>query len=496
MLISGGLVLATTGTAERLDIRVTDGLIADIGPDLARLPDDELLAAQDRLVVPGLVNAHIHSNEGFFKGRYDRLTLESWLTYSYPPSGFPETTPRDAYVRTLWGALEHLRRGTTTVVDFLYDLPRPTMATLDAACEAYRDAGIRAVLGVAVWDEPFFAAMGVRPEDLPGDPTAIDPRGPEVSEWRELLDAVVDRWHRPGSRSTVAVAPDQVQRCSDPLLETSSEIAERHGLALHVHALESRLCRAGGLRRYDVTQITHLARLGALTSRTSIVHGVWADRHDIDLLSEHGATLVHNPVSNLKLGSGVAPVPDYLASGVPVALGTDGDSTNDGRDLFEAVKMAALIHRVGRREWDAWIGAEEAWAMATESGARAAGLAGRIGRIERGMAADLVLLDLDDPVLVPLGRPAIHLVYGGASQAVREVIVDGRLVVRDGRSTVVEEADLAREVAERAERYTWALDAGQAMADALIPLVRRAHEEAWSLVAADERIPMRRRMDA
>jgi guanine deaminase len=271
-----------------------------------------------------------------------------------------------------------------------------------------------------------------------------------------------------------------VQRCSDPLLALAAEVADRHDLPMHVHILESRLCRAAGRRRYGVSQVEHLARLGALTARMSIVHGVWADASDIDLLAEHRATVVHNPVSNLKLGSGVAPIPECLSRGVTVALGTDGDSTNDGRDMYETMKVAALIHRVGRPDPERWFGAEEAWAMATDGSARAAGMAGRVGRLEPGMAADIVLLDIDEPALVPPARPLIQLVYAGASHAVREVIVGGRIVVQGGRSTLVEEADLIGEVRERGLRHAAALDAGRSAAEALVPLVLEAHAEAWA----------------
>jgi cytosine/adenosine deaminase-related metal-dependent hydrolase len=492
VLIAGGLVVGADGDAARVDLRERDGTIVELGPGLRPGPGEEVIAADRRLVVPGLVNAHIHSNEGYLKGRFDRLTLEAWLQYAYPPTGVGESSVRDVYVRTLVGALEHLRRGTTTVVDFLYDLPRPTMDSLGAVCAGYRDAGLRAVLAIAIWDEPFFASIGVPADRLPGDVDALDPRGPDVAEWREILDEAIVRWHRPEERLTIAVAPDQVQRCSDPLLALAAELAERHDLPMHVHVLESRLCRAAGRRRYGESQIAHLARFGALTERTSIVHGVWADASDIDLLADHHATLVHNPVSNLKLGSGVAPIPDCLSRGVAVALGTDGDSTNDGRDLYETMKLAALIHRVGRPDPERWIGAEEAWSMATDGSARAAGMDGRIGRLEPGLAADIVLLDLDDLALLPPARPLIQLVYAGASHAVREVVVGGRLVVREGRSTLVGEADLIREVRERGRRHAAALDAGRSAADALVPLILEVHAEAWGSMALDDPRAQRR----
>lgn len=481
MLIRGGLVMLPDRTFARQDVRITESRLAEIGPDLPPVPGEEVIDARRRLVVPGLVDAHYHSNEGYLRGSWERLTLEGWLAHAYPLANEIRHDERDIYVRTLLGAIELLRTGTTTVVDFLYELPRPTMASLDAVMRAYRDAGIRATVAVAVWDLPWLDTVPLRrdlvPEDLLAAATA---RPPSAGDWLDLCRAALTAWHGRDDRLSIGLAPSGPQRCSDDFLGALQELADARDLALHSHCLETRIQAATGHLTYARTLIEHLDEIGFLTPRLSLPHSIWVTDGDIDRMAAQGVTAVHNPQANLKLGDGVAPVPAMLKAGVNVALGTDGMSTNDTRDMYEAIKLAALLCPIHDPDPDSWAGADDVWQMATVGGARSANLSTEVGAVEVGRRADLVLLDLDDHPFVPLNEPLLHLVYALPSRSVTDVIVNGAAVIRDRRLTTVDEAAVIGEAIERAAALAPGRRLAEAEGRAMMPAIREAHRRTWN----------------
>ena len=202
-----------------------------------------------------------------------------------------------------------------------------------------------------------------------------------------------------------------------------------------------------GQKMYGTTLPEHMQALGFLGPRVNFEHGIWLTSHDIEIVRDSGTTIVHNPVSNMKLGSGICPVPSLLEHGVNVALGTDGMSTNDGSDMFATLKLAGLLHKLWDIDYERWLGAHEAWQMATVGGAVAAGDGTGLGRIEAGRRADLVLLDLDSSVFTPLSIPLNQVVFGSTTSAVHSTIVGGRWVLRtDGRSASTSRRSLQRSV--------------------------------------------------
>jgi guanine deaminase len=222
-----------------------------------------------------------------------------------------------------------------------------------------------------------------------------------------------------------------------------------------------------GKRMYGRTLPEHLDAIGFLSDRVSFEHGIWLTPGDIEIVRERGVTIVHNPVSNLKLGSGICPVPELLRAGVRVALGTDGMCSNDGNDMYATVKMAALLHKLRDVDYEEWPGAVEAWSMATEGGAAAAGDRGRLGRIEPGRHADLVLLDLDSLAFTPLNDPLRQVALCSTSAAVHSVLVGGRFSLRDGRLTGVDEESVLAEGRALGEeivaRHDEAFDLGRSL---------------------------------
>ena len=414
-----------------------------------------------------MVNAHNHSNENWFRGMWDNLPLEPWMLFSYPALAAPAQSPDEIYLRTVLGAIEQLRSGATCVVDFLYELDGFTTESLEAVVRGYRDAGLRALIALGIGDRAYHETVvldeGLVSRDLIERIEREAP--PSWPEWERFVRGAVEKFHRPDEGISICPAPSGPQRCTDAMLVGCARLAEELDLVLHIHVLETRMQAVSGQRMYGRTLVEHMDAIGFLSPRVCFAHGIWLTPSDMELVRDRDVSIAHNPVSNLKLGSGVANVPKLLAHGVNVALGTDGMSSNDGLDMFASLKLAALVHKLWGVDYEQWLGAREAWQLATVGGARAAGDAGGLGRIVPGARADLVLLDLASHVFTPLNDPLRQLALGSTTSAVHSVLVGGRWVVRNGQVTTVDEADVlarAREVgAEIVGRFDEAFGLGR-----------------------------------
>lgn len=462
LILEGGLVDTGGGAFRRQDVYVDGGRLAAAAPE-----GGERVDCSRRLVVPGMVNAHNHSNENWFRGRWDNLPLEPWMLFSYPALAAPSQSPDEIYLRTLVGALEQLRSGATCVVDFLYELDGFTTESLEAVVRAYRDAGLRALIALGIGDRAYHETVILEQglvsrelvERLERD------RPPTWEEWERFCRDAVERFHRPDEGISIGLGPSGPQRCTDELLAGCAALADELDLVIHIHVLETRMQAVSGQRMYGRTLVEHMDAIGFLSPRVNFAHGIWLTPGDIGLVRDRGVTIAHNPASNLKLGSGLAAVPRLLAEGVNVALGTDGMSSNDGLDMFASLKLASLVHKLWGVDYEQWLGAKEAWQLATMGGAVAAGDAAGLGCIEPGRRADLVLLDLDSHVFTPLNDPLRQLAFGSSTLAVDSVLVGGEWSVRDARAARVHEADAlarARETgAEIAGRFDEAFALGQ-----------------------------------
>src|SRR4051795_9847571 len=390
LVLAGGLADLGGGEFRRTALFVADGrLVAEAPADAERVDCSRFL------VVPGMVNAHNHSNENWFRGMWDNLPLEPWMLFSYPALAAPAQSPDEIYLRTLVGGIEQLRSGATCVVDFLYELDGFTTESLEAVVRGYRDAGLRALIALGIGDRAYHETVileeGLVSPDLISRLESDAP--PTWDEWDGFCRDAVDRFHRPDEGISIAVGPSGPQRCTDEMLAGCAALADELDLVIHIHVLETRMQAVSGRRMYGKTLVEHMDAVGFLSPRVCFAHGIWLTPSDIELVRDRGVTIVHNPVSNMKLGSGIAPVPELLRHGVNVALGTDGMCSNDGQDMFATLKSAALLHKLWDTDFEQWLGAQEAWDMATAGGAVAAGHAS-LGRIEPGARADLVLLDL------------------------------------------------------------------------------------------------------
>lgn len=405
-----------------------------------------------------MVNAHNHSNENWFRGMWDNLPLEPWMLFSYPALAAPAQTPDEIYVRTQLGAIEQLLSGATCVVDFLYELDGFTDESLDAVVRAYRDVGLRALIALGIGDRAYHETVvldeGLVARDLIERLERDKP--PSWDEWERFVRGAVEKYHRPDEGISICPAPSGPQRCTDELLVGCADLAEELDLPIHIHVLETRMQAVSGRRLYGKTLVEHMDAIGFLGPRVCFAHGIWLTPSDLELVRDRDVSIAHNPVSNMKLGSGIAAVPRLVELGVNVALGTDGMSSNDGLDMYASLKQAALLHKLWGVDYEQWAGAAEAWQLATVGGARVAGDADGLGLIAPGRRADLVLLDLESHVFTPLNDPLRQIALGSTTLAVDSVLVGGDWKVRGGEVVSVDQdavlaqaRELGREIVGR-----------------------------------------------
>jgi 5-methylthioadenosine/S-adenosylhomocysteine deaminase len=484
LTIRNGEVLGPDGEVRRQDVRVRTGRIEAVAPALPPLPrgDEEILDCTGRLVIPGLINAHLHSHEHFNRGRFDNLPLEVWQIFARPPLGLKPLTPREAYLRTMVGCIEMLRSGTTTAWDDVYHFPLTSRELADAVAQAYVDSGLRARISCNLMDKQIYETIPHLAELLPShlredlDANRRPPMGELLGFARDLLP----RYPLAGGRIGLALAPSAPQRCSDRFLVEMVTLAAAADVPLITHVLETQTQVVTGHRFYARSIVEHLARLGVLSPRTSISHGVWLTDADIALLATHHTSVLHNPVSNLKLGSGIAPVRPLLRAGVNIGLGCDGTGSNDTQNMFEAMKFAALLNKVRGEPFEEWVGAAEAFQMATVGGARAA-LLPELGEIRPGWCADLVVVNLSRIPFVPRNNLLNQLVFCENGSSIETVIIDGRIVVRDGQIQTFDEASMITEIQEVYARVRTDRAAADRKSEELLPYFR----EAWTRCASE-----------
>ncbi len=501
VLIRNGYVVpgANRPHLDGADIFIDDGRIAVVGPGLAQSEavarrNPRVIDAGKRIVIPGFINAHTHSNESFCQGFWDALPLEVWILHAYPPFALTPLPERTHYLRTMLLAIESVRSGITTVQDDLINRLGET-AAFDGSAAAYRDIGLRAAITTSMSDRPFLEPLPWI-DELMAPAIKAELATLPTSTWQDelaMFERNFARWHGAADgRIRAILGPVGPQWCTDDLLQATTEISRARGLPVHTHTLESKLQAVQGELMYGRPIVEHLDRLGVLTEHFTLNHAIWLTDHEIELVGARGASISHNPLSNLKLGSGIARVRDLKNAGVNVALGTDGTSTSDRADMLRSLGMAALIHRVGDMDYETWVTAEEAFEMATEGSARSCGLGTEIGVLEAGRKADLVLIDREDYGLIPLYRPVAQLAYAVNSDAVRTVLVDGEIVMEERVLTKIDEAAIKAEMIEVATAFVRDhMPRMERMAARFLPYYRAAHMRAASTDVPASRAPVR-----
>ncbi|GAA1271366.1 amidohydrolase [Pseudonocardia aurantiaca] len=467
----------------RADVLVEGDRIGAVGPDLPVPDGADVVDATDRLLMPGLVNAHVHSWEALFKGRYDNMPLELWMLLSYPILGLEPMSDRLVYLRTLLVAMESLRNGATCLLDDVIESPRQSMDALDAVFRGYEDAGIRANCSGNIVNRPYVDTIPFSAEVLPADLLAkaheVPPRSTE--EYLEFSREALARYDGRAGRLRYVIAPSGPQRCTDDLFVAADELSREHDTTFHVHVLETKMQAVTGREFYGSTLVEYLDRLGVLSDRATLAHGIWLTDSDIARLGEVGASVAHNPISNLKLGSGIAQWRALLDAGVNLGLGSDGLSSNDSARMFDVVKSAALLHKVTHPDYRTWPTADEVLWAATRGGARSARLADDVGAIEAGRKADFVVLDLRSINFTPVNDVPTHLVYVENGDSITEVWVNGQVVVRDGRCLLIDEEAVLDELrglaGEYLERYAKIEELNRAFEPHFAEIYRRCCSE-------------------
>jgi 5-methylthioadenosine/S-adenosylhomocysteine deaminase len=452
VLIKNGLILTLDPddhVLDGFDVLIEDGLIARIAKDIVPATSpavEKVIDASGKLVMPGLVNAHLHSYDVYMKGLYEDLPLELWMPYLSLSTRRP-LTQHEIYVRTLRVAAEMLKNGVTAAHDFLKLLPID-QESLDTVMSAYRDAGIRALVGVNMANKPPSQTMPYLEEILPaGVRQSMDSATiPPDAELLDFCGWMIREWDGKDGILHVALDPSAPQRCTDEFMLAMDDLSRQHSVPLTTHVLETKVQAVTGREFYGKSIVEHLSELDLLTRRLSIVHGVWLTDHDIELLAAGQTSVVHNPLSNLKLLSGIAPVRDMVKAGINVALGCDNNNASDAQNVFDAMRVTALLHQVSGPDYGIWEPARETLRMATAGGATSLLLQDQIASLEVGKRADIVLLDLHTHPFSPLNQPVRQLVYSESGRSVDTVLVNGRVVVEAKVIRTVDEQALLQEV--------------------------------------------------
>jgi len=434
LIVSGGTVVTMDGGRRVIEdgaVAVRGGRIVAVGrrADIARrFSAPEVIDAAGKAVIPGLINGHTHVPMVLFRGIADDLDLNEWLTKYIFPAEAKNVTEEFVRVGTQLGLAEMIRGGTTTYCDMYY--------FEDAIADETARAGVRGLLGETVIDFPV----------------------PDNKTWAEAMrytEAFLTKW-KGHALVTPAVAPHAPYTVSEEHLREVRAMSDRLGAAVLIHVSETRKEVEDISKQKGARPVEYLARIGFFGPRTVAAHTVHVDEGEIALLKRHGVGSVHNPESNMKLASGVAPVPQMLRAGVLVGLGTDGAASNNDLSMWEAMDAAAKLHKLSSND-PRVVPAEEALAMATVGGARALHMADRIGSLEEGKRADLVVVDLDELHQTPRYNIYSHLVYATKASDVRTVVIEGRVVMRDRRLLTLNEPLIKQKARALRERVTRSL---------------------------------------
>ena len=468
VLIRNGQLLADSGGTETADLLIEDGCITARGPSLAAPAGVESLDVQGSLVVPGLINAHTHSNQTLEKGLCDALPLDAWMIIASYGGAGAFMGPEELRIGTLMGAAEMLSTGTTTVVDCVRVDESCFADGLDAVMNAYIEVGMRASVAAQYTDLDFFSSLPL--ELIEGGEELLRPPRAAPAEVLERIDAFLDRWLQRHPRVTPMLGPSSLPRCSIELFKASIDLAQRRGTRLQTHLLSARSQVSFAQARYGGSTVDYLDRLGCLEDWASFAHAIWLDDREVARLASSPAAAVHNPVSNLKLGAGLAPAPELWRRGGRVALGADGASSNDSQNMWETVKMAALLHRIALDPAD-WPGASDVLGMCWQGGAAVTGQ--NLGQLEIGALGDVAVLGWGRLLPGPPEQVRQQLVYSELGASVRWVIVDGDIVVRDGVIQTIDTDLVQAEAAEIAERIWSTLPARLERFDEAAGVLRR-----------------------
>lgn len=388
--------------------------------------------AEGKAIIPGLINGHTHLFQTFLRGVSDDYSLSDWLRQVVWP-GSIAMKAEDFYLAALIGCIENLKSGATYIMDhhYVHTYEENTEGVLRAMLET----GIRGHL----------ARGGV---DLSYEPKLRE----EEEQIFSRTDSLLDRWQGNGSgRIEIAMGPLNLYGCSRPFLERAARFSQDRNLITHIHVAETSDQIENTLTRFGLRNLELVEAVGMLGSRTQVVHGIWLDDGELELLAKYHASVIHCPVSNMYLASGVARVPEMMKAGINVALGTDGPGSNNCQDNLEVLKFTACLHKVHHLD-STLLPAMKILEMATRGGAKAMGREQDLGTLEPGKKADIVIIDMQKAHIAPVHRVSSALVYNANGNDVHTVLVNGQIVVDQGRCTFVDEEEIIKRAQARVNR--------------------------------------------
>lgn len=394
----------------------------------AKFTGSERIDATGHIVLPGLINTHTHAPMVLYRGLADDLALMEWLEKYIFPAEAKTVSPEFVRVGTRLATLEMIRSGTTTYADMYY-------FEEEIAAET-KAAGLRGVLGQTIIQFPV--------------PDAKTP-----AEGIARAAAFIERFKN-DPLIVPAIAPHSMYTLDEATLLATRDLAVKHGVPLLIHLAETRDEVKIAQERYKRTPAAYLDSIKFWAPVTLGAHGVWVTPDEVGMLAARGVGLSHNPESNMKLASGTAPVPAYLKAGAKLGLGTDGAASNNDLDMFEAMRQAAFLHKLASND-PRVVSAKEALAMATIGGARALGMEQRLGSLEPGKLADLIVVRTDRPRQVPMYDPISHLVYTSRGDDVVTTMVNGQVLMRDGVVRTLDETQVLQQARSAAEQVRLAV---------------------------------------
>ena len=414
---------------------IEDDRILDIGSGNSpskHKKADTVINAHNMAVMPGMVNAHTHLFQTFLRGLADDKPLLDWLKTAIWPIA-QEMKEEDAYTAALLGILENLRGGATSIIDHQYI--HADRHNDDGVCRAAQETGVRFMLARGWADRDYHPSLMETPDRI-------------INETKRLWET----WQGKNNGCiSVEFAPLIPWGCSDDLMHQTHQISQAWGSGMHIHVAETQDEIDMNLDLRGNRHIEWLDDLGMLSPSTQLVHSVWLTDQEIDLIAQHQAVVVHCPVSNMYLASGVAQVPKMLQKGIAVALATDGPGSNNNQDMFAVLKTTALLHKVNTLNAMALL-PEDVLKMACRGGAAAIGMSDQLGTLQPGKKADVILVDLNTPFAMPVHKIPSALVYNLGVRDVDTVIVNGNILMRGKQFCFIDEQAIlakAREVCQK-----------------------------------------------
>ena len=453
-------LISVADSYKTTDVQVVNGKIAAIASNLEIIGTE--INGENKILLPGFFNAHTHSSEMWQRGVIPPLPLELWLAYLY------DFTPLDVeqiYLSALGTAVETLLSGGTSIVDHLVLIPGKELETIATAVRAYQEIGIRAFIAPLIQDESLSSGIP-NGKSQPNH----QPYFRSSAETLAIMETAVKQFHQPEQGINILVAPTGIQLCSDALFIGCMALSNKYNLSRHIHLLETKAQEKIAEEKYGCTAVEHLQKIGFLNSCTSLAHCIWLNKSDINILAQTQSTVVHNPLSNLRLGSGIAPIIKYIQAGVNVTFGCDGAASNDSQDLLEAIKIGTILHNITEPDYQNWITPRQAIEMASLGGAKGLNVETQLGSLTVGKQADLVLYDLHNLSLLPRTDPISLLVLGRPVNVVNSAWVNGKQIISNGRITTINVNELRQELFNRSH---WETQPKSASVDQLAPQYRQ-----------------------